>query len=435
MPITIPTDNAIERKLASIDNHVELPDDLAGQEPDTVRSELTDLVLIPGIRFDGSSEAIPWNHPEGELFDWLTTVDVVLVDDIYTGVNGVFAARAVDDDDPRSLVVKFSNLGKDSLLSSWGTEFLLLNELDITGRELAAYELLKAIGLEDMAPPLCLRDIDPVLFLTDKARGNLSRALKISPLAVDEHIGTGAVLQMVPQEFDNFAEQWSMIGSTNEERWNRATDQLRYSIYRAYLADFVLGTPNRSCVSFGYNKNTDKLIMSDCGLSFPHSGFSAEKYSQMRLKGWGRSSGGAVRFVDNTPPSAYDFQDIMSGMSEDHLDECVMTAKQIVDRMQDDLSDRLAATLIEYDVPVQGVASVFLRLAYMAFAPGSVIKRPIEFLRNFCVPARAGVLAEDDRLITSMEHINELMTVALGDDFDTGLMLSEPLPDLAEMLV
>jgi hypothetical protein len=289
--------------------------------------------------------------------------------------------------------------------------------------------------MEDIVPPRCIRDIDPTQFLTDNARGRLGRALKISPLVVDERLGTGAVLQLVPRDMDNFAEQWSILGISNEERWNRASDQLRYSIYRAYWTDFVLGTPLRSCASFGYNRNTDKLMMNDIALSFPHSGFSAEKYSQMRLKGWGRSSGGAARFVDNTPPTAYEFHDIFSGMADKHMDECVATAKQIVDRMQDELSDRLAATLLEYDVPADCVASVFLRLSYIAFSPGSAMKRPVEYLRNFCVPARAGVLDNSDRLLTAIEHVNELMTVALGEAYDASAMLAEPLPDLAEMLV
>jgi hypothetical protein len=105
MPITIPTDNAIEREQAAqIDP--QLPPDIES-DMETIRSEITDLILVPGIRFDGSVESIPWNKPEGEIFDWLTRTDVVLVDDVFLGVNGVFAARGPDGEEARSLVQNF----------------------------------------------------------------------------------------------------------------------------------------------------------------------------------------------------------------------------------------------------------------------------------------------------------------------------------------
>jgi hypothetical protein len=112
-----------------------------------------------------------------------------------------------------------------------------------------------------------------------------------------------------------------------------------------------------------------------------------------------------------------------------------MTATQFVDRMRDGVADRLAATLLEYDVPIQCVASLLLRVSYLAFAPGSVIKRPVEFLRNFAVPARAGTIEADSRIQSAIEYVNEIMTVATGEEFDCMLLLQEPLPDLVEMLV
>lgn len=437
MSITVPSENAIERDAAAAPPPEEVLPDEPEAEPDTQRSEVSGLVLVPGFRFDGSTITPSWNQPEGEIFDWLTTVDVEIVDGaVYSGRDGIFWARGLKPDgEQQSLIVKFVNLGKETALESWGTEFHFESENNLASREVAAYELLKAIGGEDIGLPLCIRDLDPSSLISDTVRGVLARTLKISPLAADQKIGPTAVVQYVPLDMDNFAEQWASLGETDKERWERSTDQLRYSIYRAYFADFILGTPCRSYTSFGYNRNTDKLLMTDLSVSFAHAGFTTEKYSQMRLKGWGRSSGGAARFVDNMPPSAYDFHNIFNELDEKYLEEAVVTAKQIADRMKDELAERLGLTLLENDVPMECVASVFLRLAYLSFSPGSVIKRPIEFIRNLCLPIRSNMVASDPRITTAVEYVNDIMTVVMGEHFDVVEVLTQPLPGLVDLLL
>lgn len=431
-----PTENAIER-----DARVAQPSDELKQEPDILpepySSEITGLLLVPGFRFNGTATNPPWNLPEENIFAWLSASTVEIVEDrVLSGDNGSFWGRTIKPDgDVQSIIIKFAGIGKNSILETWGTEFQLETPQDLLTREVSSYEVLKVLGGEDLGFPICLKDLNSVELLSDVTRERLASVLRTSMDNVDDRLGIAGSVQLVARDTENFAGHWAVLGASNDERWRNASDELRYSIYRANFIDFILGTPNRSTLGFLYNRNTDKLMMPDLMTSFPHSGYSAEKYIQMRFKGWGRSSGGAARFVDNTPPTANDFTRLFSNLSDEHLEEAIMTAQQIVVRMNDEMVGRLAMTLLEYQVPIECVASVVLRVAYLGLAPGSVIKRPVEFIRNICVPIRAGAGTLDDKAQEIISYVNDIMTNIMEEEFDISKILSQPLPDLAELLV
>lgn len=434
MPI-IPTENAVEKEQAKAELASQSDPIETATTEEAIRSPISGLVLVPAIRFDGDSTMPPWNWPEGEIFDWLTEAQIMPGDATFSAKSGRFSAfSSSPDGEIRSLLVRFVKGGNEHVLSTWGTEFCFQDENDLAAREMAAYEAAKAFGCEDLVLPCCLRDLSVIDVTSGSGIQSIAKELKIAPNAVEETLGGTAIVSYIPNNFDNFSEKWATLGMTNKQRWDSASDELRYSLYRTYILDFVLGTPLRPIQSLGYNSTADKVIVFDLGVSFPHAGFSAEKYAQMRLMGWGRSAdGGVSRFVDNTPPTAYDLYSIFEGLDDKYVDEFVMTTEQMTARVKDDLCDRLALTLIEGDVLDECVASMFLRLAYMAFAPGSVVKRPIEFVRNFCLPVRSGLGQDNDRIIEALDYVNNIMTVVTGEPYDVISVLTQELPDLAEM--
>lgn len=429
--------NAIDIEQAkAVDTDPSFDDDYT-EQPDQIRSTVTDLLLVPGFRFNGTSSNPMWNYPEEVMFDWMTKIPLEKIEyDVMSGVNGVFWGRITRPDyESQSVIVKYPAVGNDKLLSVFGTELCLELPEELASRELAAYELLKAIGNEDIGCPICIKDLPTAGLLSDVIRETIARELKISKTEVGLRLGLAATMQLVPPALDNFMEIWGGLGVTNSERWHQASDQLRYSIYRAYFTDFILGVPTRSIAEFQYNKNTDRIMMTDLKWSFAHSGFSTEKYLQMRLKGWGRASGGSKKFTDNAPASAYDLSALFDDLEDKYLEEALLTAQQISQRMDDAMVQRLIMVLLEYDVPIECVACVILRLSYLAFSPGSVIKRPIEYIRNLCAPIRMETVGSDPRIIEAITFVNTAMSAVIGENFDMAGVLTQPSPDLAELLV
>ncbi len=361
----------------------------------------------------------------------MSTSPIEMIDErIFDGSKGVFWAWMRQEGALRGVLLRFAGVGRQHVMDAWAAEYALETELDLLSREVAAFEVVKACGCEDIALPICIKDLDTVDLLSDAARERIAKELRIDLNAVDEHVGVAATVQLVPSAMTNFAEQWGNLGLSNQERWSNASDQLRYSIYRAYFIDFILGTADRMFSGMAYNVDTDRILMTDLAVSFPHAGYSGEKYMQMRQKGWGRSSGGVSRFVDNTPPTTYDFQTIFQDLDHKYLDEAVLTAQQMSSQLTDEIVARIAISLVEFDVPVECVASLLTRIAYLAFSPGSVIKKPIEYIRNFVVPIRAGMEITDLRVVSDVEYVNNIMTSIMADDFD---VLEVIMADSAEV--
>src|SRR5580704_2607365 len=183
MAFTVPATNAVDQEAASKEAASDVFDNSElEQELIIQRSDISGLVLIPGFRFDGDSDAPPWNSPEGKIFDWLTQADIQLDDDQFGHVEqGELTAMALRwDDVPNGLMVKFANLGKGSTIETWGNEFMLEGPSSLAAREVAAYEMVKAMGGEDLALPICIRDLDPTMILTDEIRQSIAKKLKIA---------------------------------------------------------------------------------------------------------------------------------------------------------------------------------------------------------------------------------------------------------------
>lgn len=401
---------------AGVEPEVEEPpvaDETADGMGSAVISDRTGLVLQPNLRFDGDPDSPPWNHPEPEICAWLAEQEIELVEErIFFGAGGNLWARMRDDKGQlRSVFLKMYGVGHDYIYEHYGHEFLLDKEShDLAKRELAAYEVAKACGCEDLVPPMAGKDVNLVPLLSDAMREKLARYLKISPVHADEKLGIAAVVQVIPHSADSFLEHWAQLGPDQKSRWKAASDRLRHSIYRAIALDFILGVPERSMASYLYNRNTDRIAITDLCLSFPHPGYSAEKYLQLRTKGWGRPAySGLVKPAEAGPASGWDTHRLLDGAEDEIIDECMMTFEQVVAGIPDENARHLAAVLMEQQMPVQCVTGVFARISFMTIEPDAVVKRPVEFMRNVMAPMRRGFGLEEERNAQLIQYVNQIV--------------------------
>jgi hypothetical protein len=327
--------------------------------------------------------------------------------------------------------LKFDGIGKDFTYKLWADEFLLDPEThDLLRREIAAYEVVKTCGSEDLVPPLVVREVNPVPLLSDAMREKIATKLRIPTLLVDETLGVSAILQMAPKNFDNLAERWGFLGVNGKERWGRASDRLRHSMYRALAIDFLLGTPDRTMASFLYNTNTDRLNFVDLGVSFPHPGMSAERYIQQRAKGWGRKPmAGLEKGQEKAPAHSYDFWRVFWDLDEKHLAECLLTFEQITEGLTDQYVSHLASVLVELEVPDPCVAGFLARVAYLGIEPLSVVKRPFDLLRNVLVPLRKGFALSESLNAKVIEYVNTILANITGGNYDLSSIVAEPAPE------
>lgn len=385
--------------------------------PDKPKIAKTGLLEVPSMRIDGSSEDPPWNVPEPILWDLIRQAPIEFVEErVMDGLNGVFWARYRNHEGQlRSGLLRFDPLNK-AYYENWRAEFGLRSK-DILRRNLAAYEAAKAFGMEDMVAPVASREVNLVPLISDAARETVAAELKISPNGVDETFGTAALLHVLPMSARNFVEHWSTLGHDAKNRWERASNRLRHSIYRAIAFDFILGTGDRSLCSFLYNETSDKLALYDFGLTFPDLVFSAEKYLQMRTAGWGRKPAGAMEDpTDAMPPHSIDtlhLGRLIQGGSEQ---ECVDTFAQL-GGITEQVVLLLGNILVEQGVSNEGIAGMLARLAFLREDPVIAFKNPTEFVRNVLVPLRKGYGFGEGRNRAVVDYVSSTMTLIINKEF------------------
>lgn len=394
------------------------PEDLP-DEP--VHSQRSALLLVPTMRFDGSAQSPPWNIPEAELWDLLRTAEIELVEErVLDGSGGVFWARILNGKDIVSVFLKFDG-PIDSFYRQWSLEYAFEPEKHGSkrAREAAAYEAAKACGMEDLVPPMASREVNPVPLISDAVRENVGRQLRIAPMFVDERLGIAATLQMAPVRFDNFMEHWTTLGVTNGERWLRASDALRHSLYRAFALDYLLGREDRPLCDYLYNQSTDRLAILDLCLSFPVPSVMAQKYIEMRASGWRRKSyAGVTRPARTGPASGLDIVSLFEELSNDHHEEALATFAQVADAVGEGIDSHLAFILAEHEVPPDCVAGFFARLSYLGLAPEEVLDSPSMFSRNVLAPLSRGYGQGEGTTAAVVRYVNDVMQPIAGAEFD-----------------
>jgi len=419
-------------------------DDDLPDEP--VFSPLSGLLLEPSARFDGDPDSSPWNVAEPVLWRALQIVDIEHVEErVLDGLNGVFWGRVryPDGGDDsfqvpiKSVLVKFGGPPKPWIYEAWGSEYLLEDRPSaLLERELAAYEVAKACGMEDLVPPMVSKEVDVVRLLSDAARERIASVLRVSPLLVDETLGIAAIVQLYPKNSDNFLETWASLGATCEERWKSASDRLRHAMYRAFILDFVLGVQDRMLASYLYNKTTDRLAILDMGLCFPHPGFSAEKYMRARQEGWGRAiRNGFEKPMETWPAHSCDLSRVIGELGYNGRKELVQTIQQVTGAINEEVGAHLVRVLASFEIPIQGIVGAVMRLAYAAADPEALAEKPMDFIRNVAMPLRKGMGTDEHRIETVVQKASAMLAAGLGEEVDIIGVMQEELPDTSSLLL
>jgi len=397
-----------------------------------VYHQRTGVLLVPSKRFDGSSIDPPWNMPEPILWDWLRTTGIEHVEErVFGGTNGSFWARYRNfDGQVRSGLLCFPAIPQTGIAAHLSTEYGFEDGYAPIRREQAAYEVMKALGCEDLAPPVSAKEVNLVPLISDAVRERVGRRLRIAPTLVDEAFGTIGLLRALPLNAENFAEYWAKAGPDDVNRWEMVSDRLRHSIYRAILIDFILGVPNRLLCDYLYNRSSDSLALFGFGVSFPNPALTAEWYLAMRKKGWGRRFSGPLEEpAEGSPAVGADSLAIMSTLSGREREEMVITTKQMADGFGEGVATLLIQVMLEIGVPVANIADMVARIVFLEGDAEVLVNSPADYVRSVLVPLRRGFGADDGRIGLIAQTTSQIMSSAMGKKFDFQKTVQEKIQD------
>jgi len=382
----------------------------------------TEVELIPACRIDGSERNAPWNFAEPQVWNWLRTTPIEHIDEqMLDGTRGTFLAWCRNDDNElRGTLLRFDTVGFDKIYELWGDEYTLTVEAhDPLRREQAAYEVAKAMGCEDIVPPIAAREVNLVPLISDAVRDKVAAQYNMDPLLVDETFGVVAALQLLPLNATNFIEYWATLGADSVNRYSRASDALRHSIYRAIALDFVLGTGNRSLADFMHNEANDTVVMYGMGITFPSPVGIADSYLNQRSIGWERELPAPTQDpIPGVPPSSVDTVWLSREFRNKEIEECMMTFQQMSKAMQPEVIYLLIQALEDIGVPPDNVAGFVARVAFLQEDPESVIANQFDFIRSILVPMRRGYGFDQGRNAKIVQIVNDTMTQATGVPYD-----------------
>ena len=404
------------------------PEDLP-EEPEQAKSG---VVMVPTVRFDGDDVNPPWNVPEPILWDLLRTAKIEHIEErAVSGAGGNMWARIRDHDGRlRSVMLCFDGVSKTDVYKEYGGEYVLDPAAnDLMTRCLAAWEVAKACGMDDMVPPMAVREVNLVPLISDAMREKIAREYRIPSIEVDEQVGTEALMSHLPRGASQFVDHWAMIAGTSKKRWKSASDRLRHSIYRMLALDLVCGTADRPLCSLVYNHNLDRLAVTAFAPTFPHIGFAAEKYIQGRAKGWERKpSVGLKRLPSAFPAHGSDlYQLVLDGVNEWHEKEWLATTEQVGKAIDDDIVVHLVRVITGMGVPPECVAGAVARIAFMKEEPFAVMHDPGMLRRAILAPVRGGydpAAASGEKVLS---YVGDVMR-AVVPDFDLIAALQAELP-------
>jgi hypothetical protein len=403
-----------------------------------VYHQKTGVLMVPSKRFDGSTDDAPWNMPEPVLWDWLRTANIEHIEErSLSGVGGVLWARYRNfDGQLRSALLRFGGVSRGHALEHWGAEYNLEGPYDLLKREQAAYEVMKALGCEDIAPPLAAKETNLVPLISDATRDRVGRELRIAPILVDETFGLVGLMQSVPQNAENFAEYWAKLGPDETNRWERVSARLRHSMYRAILLDFFMGVPNRMLCDYMYQRSSDSLALYGFEVAFPHPGLTAEWYLAMRKKGWGRKFSGPLEEpMIGMPAGGVDSLGLMATFSDAQSEEMVMTAKQMVKGFDPQTATLLIQVLSEIGIPPANIAGFVSKIVFLENEAEDIVSNSFDYVRSVLVPLRRGYGLEEGRIQMVANTTSQIMTMALGQEFDFAATVQEPTPEGVEFSI
>jgi len=387
----------------------------------------SNIVLMPTQRIDGSLVDAPWTMTEPDAWNWLRTVAIDNVNNYAaTGSGGSLWAQCQDSDGlPRSVLIRFDTVGHAGLYKNWEVEYgLSAEDHSLLRREQAVYEMAKGLGCEDLLPPIAAKIVNLVPLLSDDNRDAVAAELGIDQLLVDETFGVIAGLQLVPLHTRSFIEYWAMLGPDDANRWQRAGDAIRHSIYRLVILDFIVGAGNRTLADYQFNEASGSLVAYGFGVTLPIPGATADRFLAQRAIGWGRKEKAPLERAFTGMRSGTDSSFIPQSFGTRERDEFLSTCKQLSVAMNDDLLVLLCKIGLELGIQIEAMAGFVARLAFLQEDPAAVLEDHVEFTRNILVPMRRGYSFDSGRNLKVVEVVNHVIGLATGNDFDFATIMS-----------
>jgi hypothetical protein len=411
--------NMVQPEQVALQGPEELP-------PEAMHNKAGTVALIPTTRIDGASKPSPWGEPEPGIWWLLSQSEVEHVEErSLDGTGGYFWARTrKPTGELVSIVLKPDSL-KTDLYKNWTAEFYLdSSKHSLVSREQAAYEIAKAMGMENQVPPLAAKEIKVGTILGLTSKEVLSKHLRASRGMIEEILGDVAIAQLVIADSVPLGEYLNSLGETPEDKWSGASDSLRHSIYCMIALDFLLGTGERSLSSLSYNPNLDKLNVYDLSLSLPHPGFSAEKIMRQRAAGWSRNVVPGAKQQRNGPISSIELFNFIHSMKEEQKHECTMTFQQLGTLLTPGKVSLLARIMFELGVPVQCIAGFAAKVKYLQTQPHEVLKDPVGFNQNVSAACRRGYGLDENRVV--IDFANQVIQ-SIDNSVDFLSICQEPL--------
>jgi hypothetical protein len=370
--------------------------------------------------------------PEPILWDLLRTAKIEHIEErVLSGANGTMWARIRDQDGAiRSALLCFDGISKRSCYEEHGGEYQLDPAAhSLLSRSQAAWEVAKACGMDDLVPPMAVREVNLVPLISDAMRERIAKEYRIPSIQADEQMGTEAMLSHAVKGASQFVDYWSMLGGTEKKRWAVASNRLRHSIYRVMILDLICGTADRPLCSLVYNGDIDRLAVTSFAPTFPHIAFSTEKYLQARSKGWERNpAAGLARVPSSFPAHGSDlFQLVSKGSRDEHEDEWLETTKQVAKALDDDIVVHLVKVLSEMGVPPECVAGMVARIAFIKEEPLASVHDPGMLRHKILAPVRRGYEAPVESSEAILTYVSEVMG-SVVEGFDIQAVLQTELP-------
>jgi len=202
------------------------------------------------------------------------------------------------------------------------------------------------------------------------------------------------------------------------------------------IIDFVLGVPNRLLCDHMYNRTSDTLALYGFEVSFPHPGLVAEWYLVMRGKGWGRKFAGPLEEpMLGLPACGIDSLGLLETLSEPQREEVVMVAKQMIKGFDEQVATLLIQVLAEAGVAPANISSLVSRMVFLEKTPNDILDNTFDYVRSVLVPLRRGYGLEEGRIQMVVQTTSQIMTQALGAEFDFAKVVQEPVPEGIEMTI
>ena len=407
------------------------PEDLPAQ-PERTRAG---VVSLPSSRFDGDELNPPWNVPEPILWDLLRTAKIEHIEErVISGAGGTMWARIRDHEGAiESALLCFDGISKRECYEEHGGEYVLdPSAHSLLSRSQAAWEIAKACGMDDLVPPMAVREVNLVPLISDAMRERIAREYRIPAIEADEQMGTEALLCHVVQGGNQFADHWSMLGGTEKVRWKATSDRFRHSIYRVMILDLICGTADRPLCSLLYNHNLDRLAVTSFAPVLPHIGFGAERYLQARAKGWERNPAAGLNRVPSAFPAHGSdlYQLVRIGMKDQHEEEWMETTEQVAKALDDDIVMHLVRVLSEIGTPPECVAGMVARIAFIKEKPMASILDPAMLRRTILAPIRRGIEPTEESAEAILTYVGEVMrSVVKGFNLEAAIKKQLP-PDM-----